>query len=260
MRRYLRIWWLLTSAASQIAFQSRFGAVIFLIGKILRFGLFLVFIFIITGRTKEIAEYSVWQIVFFFATFNLIDALPMFFLREVYRFRIYIVKGTFDYILAMPISPLFRALLGGSDILDLTILLLALFLVGISFFHIGPIPMENVILYIILICNAMVMALSFHIFVLGMGILTTTVDNAIMLYRDLTQMGRVPIDVYREPFRAIFTFVIPIGIMMTFPAKALMGILSLQFIFISLVTGILLFGVSVWFWRFALKRYASASS
>lgn len=258
--RYLKVWLHLTGITTQIAFQSRFGAVVFLIGKILRFLFFLLFLYIILSKTKAIVGFSFWQIVFFYATFNLIDTLPQFFMREVYRFRSYVVSGHFDFILTKPISPLFRSLFGGSDILDLSILILSLLFIIFAAINLGGLTVVGMLTYILLVGNAFAIALAFHIFVLSVGIMTTEIDNSIMLYRDLTQMGRVPVDVYHEPLRALITFVVPVGIMMTFPAKALMGILSVKFLIISVLIGTTVFILSLWFWKFALKNYSSASS
>ena len=102
-------------------------------------------------------------------------------------------------------------------------------------------------------------ALSFHILVLSLGILTSE-NNAILVYRDLVGMGRVPVDIYAEPIRSLITFIFPVGIMMTFPAKALMGLLSWQPILYAVFFSIILFYSSLSAWRFALKNYSSASS
>ncbi len=257
---YIRLWWQLTRATTQVAFQSRFGAAVFLIGKFLRFGFFLLFIVILVTKTKGIAGYSFWQVLFFFATFNVLDSIPQFLWREVYRFRSYVLRGFFDYIVTKPVSPLFRCLFGGSDMLDLFILFVSLLFVIYAGMHINGITIGGILWYLFLVGNTLLISLSFHIFVLAVGIITTEVDNAIMLYRDLTQMGRIPIDVYQEPVRGLLTFVIPIGIMMTFPVKALMGLLSFGNIAIAGMFGITLFGFSLFFWQFALRRYASVSS
>jgi len=260
IKKYLKVWWLMTKVASEIAFTSRFGAVVFIIGKILRFSLFLFFLVLLSFKTQTIAGYSLWQMIFFFATFNLIDSLPQFFLREVYRFRSYIITGYFDYILTKPFSSLFRSLFGGSDILDLFILFISVFFIYISALRIEGINSLGIVFYIFLIFNSFLISLSLHILVITVGVITTEVDNTIMLYRDLTQMGRVPIDVYLEPVRSILTFAIPVGIMITFPAKALMGLLSLEFILISFIFGISVFILSIFIWKWSLKFYSSASS
>lgn len=260
LEKYFKIWPLMTSRVSQIAFVSRFGAGLFIIGKILRFSFFLIFLVILQTRTRGIEGYTFWQIIFFYATFNLIDTLPQLLFREAYRFRSYVVSGEFDFFLTKPISPLFRSLLGGSDILDLSMLLISAAFIIFAATNIGGITLFGAFAYLALIINAFIIAMSLHIVVIAIGVLTTEVDNTIMLYRDLTQMGRVPVDIYREPLSWIITFVIPVGIMMTFPAKALMGLLSWQFILIAiLISGIFLVS-SLGFWKFSLKNYSSIST
>ncbi len=260
MKRYFEIWYNLALNSFQSSLQSRFGASIFVIGKLLRFFLTLSFILLISTKTKVIVGYNLWQMVLFFATFNLIDVSAQFFFREVYRFRTQVIKGEFDYTLLSPISPLFRSLMGGTDILDLPILLISIILVVYSAEKLGNVNFTGVISYVLLLVNGFLIALSFHVFVLGMGIITTVVDNILWLYRDLTQMGRVPIDVYREPLRAIITFIVPVGIMMTFPGKALIGLLSVEGLITAFVVGISTFLLSLLFWKYSLRHYSSASS
>ena len=192
-------------------------------------------------------------------TFNLIDTIPQFLFRDVYRFRSQIINGYFDYTLLKPMSPLFKSLFGGSDILDFFTLILLIIVLVIIMQHIGSISLTGIIEYILLIINACCIALAFHIFVLSLGILTTEVDNAIMLYRDLTQMGRFPVDIYTQPLRGILTFAIPVGIMMTFPAKAVLGLLSFWLIFFAFLVGITLLYVSYILWKYSLHFYTSAS-
>lgn len=260
LSRYMKLWWDFTLGTTQIAFESRFGAVIFIIGKLLRFFFFLFFLLIITSKTKSIVGYTNWQVLFFYATFNFLDAFPQFVLRNVYRFRQQLVTGYYDFILLKPLPSLFHPLFGGSDIFDIIILFISIIFIIYAAEHIGSITILHVIGYLVLIINALIIALAFHICVLAVGILTTTVDNAIMLYRDVTQMGRLPIDIYREPLRGLLTFVIPVGVMMTFPGKALMGLLSVQSLFIAFFIGISVFILSLFLWTYSLKYYTSASS
>lgn len=260
MRRYFKIWWIFTRSASQIAFVSRFGAVVFILGKFLRLAFFILFLAVLGSRITTISGFSLWQMIFFFLTYNLVDTLPQFFFREVYRFRSYVVSGDFDYILIKPISPLFRSLFGGSDILDFSILFILTTSIIFTMGKIGAISSFGVALYILLIFNGLIIATALHILVLGVGILTTEVDNTIMLYRDITQMGRVPVDIYLEPLRGFLTFAIPVGVMMTFPAKAMMNLLSLPAIILAFLLGFIFLWMSLKFWRFSLRHYSSASS
>lgn len=260
LKRYSKIWWKLTLGTSQIAFQSRFGASLFLLGKLLRYVFFFFFLVVLVNRTKFIAGYSFSEIVLFYATFNLLDTLPQFFFRNVYRFRQQILNGYFDNLLLKPLPSLFHPLFGGSDILDLLIIALSFGFIYYAGIHITNVTVLHVVMYILLVINGFLISLGFHVFVLGIGILSTAVDNTVMLYRDLTQMGRLPIEVYQEPLRGFITFVIPVGIMMTYPGKALLGLLSLQGVLFACSFGIGLVLVSMWFWKYALRNYTSASN
>lgn len=245
---------------SQNAFASRLGSLLFVIGKLIRFIFFSFFLLVIISRTQAIAGYTLWQIILFYMTFNFIDSMAQFFLREVYRFRSYVINGNFDYYLTKPIPVLFRLLFGGSDILDIPIILLSFGFIFVALSKIGSVSIPEIFLYFALIINGFIIALSFHILVLSIGILTAEVDNTLWLFRDLTQMGRFPIDIYKNPLRSFITFIIPVGIMITFPAKAVMGLLSLNAIILSLFIGVISLYLSISFWRFSLKRYSSASS
>ena len=258
--RNIKIWWLFVLATAKEAFESRFGVVLFSVGKIFRFVFFILFLIILLLRTKGIAGYSFWQVVLFYLTFNFIDTTAQLLFRHVYRFRYTVTSGTFDFDLLRPYSPLIANLLGGMDMLDIP--MFALFFGGIifCFFHLWPLSIGNIILYILLLANGLLIASAFHIFVLALGILTTAVDNTIMLYRDITQMGRLPVDIYKDPLRSIVTFVVPVGVMMTFPVKVLLGLLSLKFIVIAFSIGVIFYMLSLICWRYALSQYASASS
>lgn len=231
----------------------------FLVGKVLRFSLFIGFLYFLIQGTNGLAGYTGNQAVFFFLVFNVVDVLGQFFFREVYRFRPKIVSGDFDLTLVKPANALFVSLLGGADIIDfVTIppLIIATAYAG-TLFNPGIL---NVMYFVLLIINGLMIAAAFHIMVLAMAIITLEIDHTIMIYRDLTSFGRFPVDIYKQPIQGLLTYLIPVGIMMTFPAKALMGLISPGGVLISLLIGVFAILLSFKFWNFALKKYASASS
>lgn len=257
--KYLKIWWLMSRNSFVSVFYSKIALTIFLVGKILRFIFFFTFIYFLLQGTKTLAGFTFNQVIFFFLTFNLIDVVSQFLFREVYRFRPLIVSGDFDLVLAKPVSALFRSLLGGADVIDLiTIppLVLAIYLVGRGF---SPTPTE-IILYLVLVANGLLIAAAFHIAVLGLAILTTEIDHAIMIYRDIMALGRLPVDIYKEPVRSVLTFLVPVAVMVTLPAKAFMSLVSPSGVIMSLIIGIVVLFVAIKLWGLALKSYTSASS
>ncbi|MDO8551290.1 MAG: ABC-2 family transporter protein [bacterium] len=261
LSRYLRIWWRMTLVIFRADLMNRFAAGLFIFGKLIRFFFFLAFIFLLVKQSKFLMGYNLDQIVFFFLTFNIVDITSQLLLRGVYHFRPLIVTGNFDLILIKPINPLFASLASHADVLDL-ITLFPLLGYTVYFLAQGQIPITflGIILYLLLIFCAFIITLSFHILVISVGVLTTEVDHLVWIYRDLSSMGRFPIDIYREGIRTFLTFVVPIAVLMTFPAKAFMGLLSWQLIGYSLVLAVILLVLSLRFWDFALKKYSSASS
>lgn len=260
LSKYFRVWLKFTSYSVASTFNKKFSLIFFLIAKTLRIIFFFLFLYFILNRTKTLAGYNSNQVLLFLLTYNFIDTLTQLLFREVYRFRYYIVSGSFDLILVKPMSPLFRALLGGADAIDFFILI-PLFIALIYIFNVLHIYSFFSILFYILLClNAFFIAASLHILVLCLGLLTTEVDNTVMLYRDLTRMATVPIDVYQGAFKFLLTYIIPVGIMMAFPAKSALGFLSWPLVLLSFAIGLIFAILSLRAWKYSLKNYSSASS
>lgn len=256
---YLKIWWLMSRNSFLGVFNQKIALFIFLSGKILRFIFFVGFLYFLVGGTKALAGYNSTQVIFFFLSFNLVDVFAQFLFREVYRFRPLIVSGDFDLVLVKPVSALFRVLMGGADVIDLiTIppLIFAVYYVG-RMLNPGT---SQILLYLILVANGLLIATAFHIAVLSLGIITLEIDHLIMIYRDLVSLGRLPIDIYKEPIRSVITYLIPVGIMVTLPAKALMGLTTPSGVLTSFLVGVIAVFISYKFWNYALKCYTSASS
>jgi ABC-2 type transport system permease protein len=259
LRKYLKIWWLMSRNSFTMVISQRLSLTFFLTGKVFRFAFFFLFLFFILKGANSLAGYNINQAIFFFLVFNVVDVISQFLFREVYRFRPMIVNGDFDFVLVKPMSSLFRSLLGGADVIDfITIppLIFVTIYVG-SLLHPSPL---NTLYFILLLTNSFIIATAFHIMVLALAIITLEIDHTVMIYRDLTNLGRLPIDIYKQPLQGFITYLIPVGVMMTLPAKAIMGIVAPTGILIALLVGIVAIFVSMRFWNFALRKYTSASS
>jgi len=108
--------------------------------------------------------------------------------------------------------------------------------------------------------NGLLISLSFHVAAISLGIITLEIDHTIMVYRDISSMGRFPVEIYTSPLKEILTFVVPVGVMVTLPAKSMMGLVNFSGLISALFFGIGIFYFSLNFWKFALKKYTSASS
>lgn len=256
MKNNIRIFVLFAKNAIRTSLQGRIGVVFFTVGKILRFSLMYLFLVFIFQRTRVLNGYSFEQAALFYMVFTLVDTSSQILFREVYRFKWLVTSGSFDTVLLKPYHPFIRILVGGVDILDV---LLLIPYIGISVLLIMRTGSTTLHLFgfCLLLANALWISTSFHIIVLALGILSTEVDHTIMIYRDITGLGRFPLDIYKEPFRSIFTFLIPVGVMTAYPPKALLGLLSPSGYVSAFVISSILFVFALVFWNHALKRYQS---
>jgi ABC-2 type transport system permease protein len=147
------------------------------------------------------------------------------------------------------------------DFLDVATMLPVLWLLAATWPKLpGAIGVLGVAFYLLLILNGIAIALAMHIFVASLAVWTQELENTIWIYRDMMFLGKFPVDIYSAPLRWALIVLIPIGVMTTFPAKALLGLLSARWIVYSVALGTLMMATSIWFWRQALKRYTSVSS
>ncbi len=255
------VWKKIASLSLQDHTLSFWGALAFLVGKVVRFILLLIFLSSVISASGSLAGYSVNQVIVFFLVFNIVDITAQSIFRGVYDFRQSLLFGSFDYDILKPLPTYFRPLFGKADVVDM-LTLIPLWIGFLLFlFKNGSVDSPlYVFVFALTMVISMVIAFAFHLFVCAIGIISTEVDHIIWVYRDLIGMGRFPTDIYPKAIRFALTFFVPVVILITIPAKGLMGLLSFSTLIICSVVTILFLFFSLWFWKKALGRYASASS
>ncbi|MFH1289693.1 MAG: ABC-2 family transporter protein [Patescibacteria group bacterium] len=261
IKRLVKVWLLMSRMAMQTQITSFLAALFFILGKVVRFVMFYFLIFTVLKQTNNLAGYNTTQVIFFFLIFNLSDIVAQFLFRGVYVFRPLVLKGDFDLHLLQPKPSFFQPIFGRTDILDFVVL------VPLAFYSVFYAASNGIagsfaswILFFALFINGILISFSFHLFVCSIGILTLAVDFIMEIYRDFFNLARFPTDIYSNFTRIILTFVFPVVLMVTVPAKALMGLLSWYWLALSfLITVIFVFG-SFKFWKYSLTKYSSASN
>jgi ABC-2 type transport system permease protein len=261
IRKLFRVWLLSTRNVALSQMTTSYAALFFILGKIVRFLLFFVFIFVVVSSTNFLAGYNSSQVILFFLVFNIIDFSAQFLFRSIYGFRPLVVRGEFDFSLVKPLPSFFRPLFHWADVLDLVVLV-PLWIFTLNFVFSRGLVGESIhlVYFLTLYLASMLIAFAFHLFVASVGVMTTEIDHLILVYRDLINMTRFPIDIYSQGIRWTLTFVIPVAVMITVPAKALLGLVSFWGVVAVFVASLVLALASFKLWQFALRRYSSASN
>lgn len=259
--RIFNIWLTFTVRVAQQQFLTVGSGYLFLFGKVFRLLLLFAFLYSILSATKSMAGYSKEQVIFFFLVFNISDLLIQFLFRGVYVFRQLVIDGRYDLDLLKPLPSFFRPLFGWTDVLDFMILIP---LWTFSLYYVASRGLINnffdLFLFFVFLANSVLVGFAIHLFISGICIMTTEIDHLIWIYRDFTHMARFPTDIYQTGIQHMLTFVIPVVVLVTVPAKALMGLLTPQLALISFgISGLFVF-ISLRFWKYALSKYTSASS
>lgn len=261
MKKYWKIWKRLAWMGFKIQTGHPLSSTGYLLGKFLRITFFLIFLAAIFKHTRALAGYSLAEAALFFLTFNIVDILAQLFFRGIYGIRALIREGDFDYFLIQPTNVLYRCAFNTVDFLDV-VTVVPVFIVTYYVLRQMPggIPLGRFLMYSLLCVNGMLIALAIHIVVASLAVITQEMENTIWLYRDLMTLGRFPYDIYNTFLRSVLTFVIPVAVMISFPAKAYLGQLNGFWLGMAFLIAGLGLAASLSFWRYATRLYTSVSS
>jgi ABC-2 type transport system permease protein len=132
---------------------------------------------------------------------------------------------------------------------------------GVAFHRLGRWPsVAAVAAALALLACATLVLYSLWILVISAAFYLVKIDNLSYLFGSIYDAARWPVDVFRGFLRLLFTFVIPLALLTSYPALALLGKLSVA-VAAQALGGSLLFAVaSRLVWLRSIRRYTSASS
>ncbi len=113
---------------------------------------------------------------------------------------------------------------------------------------------------LVLLGAGLLVMYSLWIMIVATAFWVVRMDNLIYLLSSVFDAARWPSSVFRGTWRIVFTFVIPLALMTTYPARALLGTLTLTGGLLALVGAVAVAALARLVWRLALRSYTSASS
>jgi ABC-2 type transport system permease protein len=167
--------------------------------------------------------------------------------------------GTLDFVLLKPADSQFLVTTSRLEVARVSDLLAGLALLGIALHQRGEPPtVTAVLLAIWLFAAGVVILYSLFVLVLSMAFLFVKIDNLSYLMASIFDAARWPSTIFRGTVALIFTFVIPLAVMTTYPSLALLGRIGADRFAIASVVAALFVALSRWAWVRAIRRYTSA--
>lgn len=173
----------------------------------------------------------------------------------------HIRKGTLDFVLLKPADAQFLVSTTRFEPWRIADVLAGIAILGFAFHRLGRAPgAEAIVLAVAVLGSATVILYSLWILVVSAAFFVVKVDNLSFLFLSLYDAARWPSDVFPWMLRAVFTFVIPLAVLTTIPAQALLGRIGpLQVL--ATAGGALAFAfLARQVWLRSISRYTSASS
>ncbi len=173
----------------------------------------------------------------------------------------HIRKGTLDFVLLKPADAQFLVSTARFELWPLFRIVTALAIFGYAFLLIGrPPSLVGIALAALLLLSSTALLYSLWILTVSAAFYVVKVDNLIYLFDSIFDAARWPATVFKGFLEILFTFVIPLALMTTFQAEAMLGTLRASSLVWSIV-GAALFSLFARFvWSRSIGRYTSASS
>jgi ABC-2 type transport system permease protein len=169
--------------------------------------------------------------------------------------------GTLDYVLLKPADAQVMVWSSRCEPWKLFEILFAIGLAAYAFAERGEPPAPaDVALGIVLLVAGILAVYSLWVMCAAAAFWIVRLDNLSYLLGAILDVARWPIDVFRGMWRVVFTYVIPVAVMTTFPAKALLGRLDASAAIGTIGGAVALVAGSRLVWRLAIRNYTSASS
>ena len=260
MFRYLQVLKLFwsTAIAAELEYRLNFAIASFTSVANLVGSIFSLFLFYRNGYTFQ--GWSWQEAIIVLGFFTLLQGFSATFLApNLNKIVEQIEKGTLDFVLLKPINSQFWLSTRIVSPWGLPDLLFGIILIAYAGNRLG-LKLSGYLLSLIPLSFGFVVLYSLWFLLGATSIWFVKIYNVTEVLRGLLEAGRYPIAAYPAVYRFFFTFVVPVAFLTTVPAEAMLGKTQFIWLFGAGILALVLFLISIAFWRFALRFYTSASS
>ena len=170
-------------------------------------------------------------------------------------------KGTLDFVLLKPVDAQLLVSLAKIEPWRVVDVFGALAIFGYAFHQLGHRPsLSQVALAAALLVAALLVMYSIAILVVAIAFFAVRVDNLLYLFQSIFDVARWPVSVFRGALAIVFTYVLPLALMTTYPALALLGKLTAPVALGAVLSTLAFAAFSRLVWRLSIGKYTSASS
>lgn len=231
--------------------------------EFLWFGLQLCFISVLYLHTDSIGTWTKWQVVMLVGASHFIQQIfQAFFLVNCTNLSELVRTGKLDFLLLLPINTRFVVSFRQVDLGAFVNAASGAAVIAYAAHKLHFMPsLPHIVAFLALCIAGIVIHYSLMFLLATISFWTVRAQGIVWGYYNLFNIARLPDEAFQGPFRAIFTFAIPMLLVSNVPARVLADKLqNISSVLLLLGMSAACFVVSELGWRASIRRYTSASS
>ncbi len=212
-------------------------------------------------QTDTLGGWRLGGAIVLLGTYQIVSGILSTFIEpNVTWFADQVKSGKLDEVLLKPVPSIFLVSLGSCAPLALSQVVLGIVVLSVGLHELGVVPTAGgVIGWLVLLTVGVAITWASRVLLASLALWFPGVDLDVV-YGAVWQFGRYPVDIYRQPLRAILTYVLPVAFIATYPARALTQGASPVLIGVGLAIGLAAIAIVQVVWNTGLRRYTSATS
>ncbi len=263
LARYLGLYAALwkNSVTREMGFKSNFLR--WIVVELLWFALQLTFMVVIYSHTERIGTWTKWEVVLLVGAAHFIQQIfTALFLVNCTQLSEHIRTGKLDFMLLLPVNTRFLVSLRQVDLGGFINAgsAVAVMVYAARELHLAP-SAAQITGFLVLCAIGLLIHYSLMFLLAAVSFWTVKAQGIVYGYYNLFNIARMPDAAFHGLFKAVFTFVLPILLVVNVPVKLLVNKLESPWeLALLLAMALACFIASELFWRLSLRRYTSASS
>lgn len=216
---------------------------------------------VVYSQTDTLAGWTFGEAAALLGTYQIVSGVLSTFIEpNLLWFSSQVTEGQLDEVLLKPVPGVLLASLGRCAPLQLSQValggvVLAAGLVASE----GAVSVGGVLAWLVLVGAAVAATWGSRVALASLTFWAPHADLDV-LYGALWQFGRYPVGIYRQPVRALLTYVVPVALIASVPTRALMRGGGVPLVLGGVAAGAAVVGAALWAWQRGLRRYTSATS
>jgi len=262
MTRYLRLLGLFARTELQFALEYRVNLALELMQMVVVSGTSIAAVLVLFSYTDVMNGWTLGQMVVLLGVYYVVQGMgELVFQPSFERFMQHVREGTLDFILLKPVSSQFMVSFRHFQTVQVLQVVMGLGITGFGVASlVGSVTLASAAGFAVTLSCGFVLIYALLLFLSTLAFWFVRVDNLLAIFWAFIDAARFPIDIYPGWLRLTMSTVVPVGIAVTVPAKAIAGLVDLPTLALMLGATAAAWLFSRWFWKLGLRSYTGASA